>query len=354
MRVLITIVVLLAACDDAAPADTAAHTLECSPVAASQALAAGDVLTGDLRALTVDNGIVRIRYGAHALDLRDEGPITENTDRHMDHVLAGRHTDHPSVAEQGCQGACHNGSHWHDAQYPWYGDGVSFSTALVDRDADRVRVLRADDDAVELAYEWDAISLNTTHPTGPASRDHNGAANYTSGGVLKYVPTIRLWKTVRVERCTPAYYVALRSDPPLIWPDQGPRAVRIGYASTRAAWACDGSATALHPAAGGHVSLGTVDCIADVPRQAPGTHDDWPFVRALRTAAPASAMSLQYGAAQLGSPGVTAITETVGDDGRPRPWQACIGAVEYESPDLDAEPSNDAITVAQSIVCPSL
>lgn len=352
--VFVLLAVVFSACEAPSLADVVS-SVECPPVSASQPLVTGDVLAGDLRGLAVDNGIIRIRYGAHAMDFRDEGPITENTGRHMDHVLAARHTDDLSVAAQGCLGACHNGTHWHDATYPWYGDTVTYSSALVDRDADRVRVLRADDDAIELSYEWDSIALNVAHPTGPASRDHNGAANYTSGGVLKYIPTLRkLWKTVRVEQCTPGYYFAVRSDPPLIWPDQGPRSIRAGYASARAAWACNGSAVAQHPSAGQHVSLGTTDCIGAVPDPRIGTHDGWPFVVVLRLATASAAQSLQYGPTQLGSPGVTTLAETFGPDGRPLPWQAFLGAVEYESPDLGLEPSPAAIELAQGIAHPSL
>ena len=329
----------------------------------SWGVATGQTITGDLRSLSVDNGIVRVRYGAHALNIRDLLPITENYERRLDHVLAGRHADDPTVdAAQGCvAGNCHeNGSHWHDAVYPWYGDGTAYSTAIPPTDANRIHVLLSSPEAVELAYEWDEVRLDVLRAPGacvagrfpncgPTSRDHEGFAVYHRGGeTIKSVKSIRLWKTIRVERCTPGYYVALRSDPPLVWPEQGPRTVRLGYISTRAAWACDGSVIARHPSAGAHVDLGLTDCIADVPSQAVG-HGDWPFIRILRTPRPTRMQSLQYSPAQLGSPGAFDLWDVPGRDGRPQPWQAFIGAVEYVSPDLAAEPTPEAMDLAADV-----
>ncbi len=85
--------------EDASPSEPGPG---CPPVRTSRPVVEGAVVTSDLRGLTVDNGLVRIRYGAHAMDFRDTGVTTENPERHADHVLAARHTDDPSVEGRGC------------------------------------------------------------------------------------------------------------------------------------------------------------------------------------------------------------------------------------------------------------
>lgn len=357
---------LLSACDMEQPiqpvpgqSDTVMEPAKssCPPVSTSRRVSTGDVLTEDLRGLTVDNGIIRIRYGAHAMDFRDTGVIFENTERGLDHVLAGRHTDHPSVTEAGgcLSAACHSGgTHWHDAVYPWYGDGSTYSSAAPP-DADRVRVLEASEDAVELAYEWDELRLDRlrspeycvlgNYPEcGPTSRDHEGSAVWIRGlnDVVKSIKSIRLWKVVRVERCSPGYYVSMRSDPPLVWDEQGSRALRLGYVTTVSAWTCDGRVVVHHPNSGFHADLGVTDCIADMPDQTPGAHEDWPFMRFMRTYRPMRFLSLQYSPTQLGSPGAHDIWDVPGHDGRPVQWQAFIGAIEYASPDESLEPTQQA------------
>lgn len=335
---------------------------ECPPVSTSRPITTGDVVTADLRGLTVDNGIVRIRYGAHGLDIRDTGVTNENTTRFMDHVLAGKHADDPSVnAADGCLASgCHNGSHWHDAVLPWYGDGAKY-VQDPSHDADRVRVLHAGADAVELAYEWDRVRLDGLRSPGvcqlgrypecgPNARDGEGAYIYKRDGeTLKSIKAVKLWKTVRVERCSPGYYVSLRSNPPLVWPEQGARGLRLGYVSTAVAWTCDGAVIARHPNAGFHADLGVTDCIADVPVQLTG-HDSWPFIRFMRTRVPTKFTSLQYSAGQLGSPGTQDLWDSVGTDGRPAPWQAFIGAVEYVSSGIASEPTAEAIRMVTEAI----
>lgn len=339
--------------------DTVAEPVEsvCPPVSSNRPLVTGDIVTDDLRALTVDNGIIRVRYGAHAMDFRDTGVLFENTERGLDHVLAGRHTDHPSVNEaDGCvSAACHSGgTHWHDAVYTWYGDGSTYSSGAP-ADADRIRVLAASPDAIELSYEWDEVRLDRlrspeycllgNYPEcGPTSRDHEGQPIWIRGlnDVVKSVKRVRLWKVIRVERCSPGYYVSMRSDPPLVWDEQGSRALRLGYVTTVSAWTCDGQTVVHHPNSGFHADLGVTDCIADVPDQSPGTHEDWPFIRFMRTSRPMRFLSLQYSPTQLGSPGAHDIWDVPGPDGRPVQWQAFIGAVEYTSPDESAEPTPQA------------
>lgn len=336
---------------------------ECPPVQTSRPVVTGEVVTTDLRGLAVDNGIVRIRYGAHGMDFRDAGVTNENTARFMDHVLAGRHMDDPSVVSgAGCvSGACHsNGSHWHDAVLPWYGDGTKYVQDPA-RDADRVRVLYAGADAVELAYEWDHVRLDGLRSPGvcqigrypecgPSARDGDGQYIYKRDGeTLKSVKVVKLWKAVRVERCTPGYYVSLRSNPPLVWPEQGARGMRLGYVSTVAAWTCDGAVIARHPNAGFHADLGVTDCIADIPTQLTG-HNSWPFIRFMRTRTPTRFTSLQYSPGQLGSPGTQDLWDSIGPDGRPSPWQAFIGAVEYVSSDIASEPTVEAMQIVTEAI----
>lgn len=334
--------------------------LSCPPVSTTFPIRSGETISSGLRDLMVDNGIVRIRYGAHTMDFRDTGVTQENQDRHLDHVLAARHTDDPSVAAQGClSSGCHNGTHWHDAVYPIYGDGAKYSTAELNRDADRVHVLLSSSDAVELAYEWDTVrfdglrapgvcQLGKFPECGPTSKDTEGALVYKRDGeTIKSIKAAKVWKTIRIERCTPGYYLSLRSNPPLIWSDQGSRTIRLGYLSTLVAWSCNGTEISRHPNSGFHASLGTSDCIADLPVQFTG-HDSWPFVRVMRTLRSVPFNSLQYSPGQSGSPGTESIWDSVGPDGRPYPWQAFIGASEYASPNVSAEPTDTARALANA------
>jgi len=365
-RAALLFVAALPACDvleseGGQPLPLVAHY--CPPVSSSVAISTGDVLTTGIRNLTVDNGIVRIRYGAHVMDHSDQGSIVEIANRHMDHVLAGRHVDAPEVSEaDGCvSAACHNnGSHWHDAMSPQWGDGVKYSSGEPKGDANRVRVLLASSQEIELAYEWDEIRLDGLrapnvcqlgrYPNcGPTAKNGFGFSIYNRDGeTLQSVRYVKVWKTVRVQRCLPGYFVSLRSDPPLSWAEQGPRTVRLNYLTSIAAWSCDGSAIARHPSAGAHVPLGTTNCIADVPVQRTG-HDSWPFARFMLTQSPTAFSSLQYSPTQLGSPGTFDLWDHVGLDGRPAPWQAFIGAIAYESADPAAEPSPEAMDAVRDV-----
>lgn len=346
--------------------------VSCPPVVTSTPVQTGDVLSTNLRSFTVDNGFVRLNYGSRSLDFRNSGlnefggPMVQNTERHMDHFLEARHTDAPEVATTpGCLGACHNGSHWHDVQYSWYGDGVQFASSGADADADRVHVLLAGQDAVELSYEWDDVrfdslrspgvcSLGAYPECGPTERDSNGEAIYPhNAGAPQSVKHAKVWKTVRIERCTPGYFLSMRSDPPLNHPEQGTRAVRLGYITSAVAWDCSNpSNTARHPLSPvAHYLFGLTDCVADIPQDQTG-HDGWPFVRWMQTAHPWSMSSLQYSSGQLGSPGVAEMWDVVGADGRAEPWQAFIGATEYASPDFPAEPSNTVLGLVELVEFP--
>lgn len=367
---------LLAACESAdANVSHVSPALEyCAPVRSSVPVSEGDVVTVGLHELAIDNGIVRVLYGARGDDFRNTGllfwgaPVPFNTaEQPFAHVLEARHADAPEVlGNPGCSGAaCHDGSgtHWHDAQFSWYGDGAKYSTATPGRDADRVRVLHADDDAIELSYEWDDVALDGTRADGscvlgywplcgPTSIDHTGAPVYVHNvsDQVKAVARAKVWKTVRVERCASGYFVSLRSVPPLIWPEQGERVVRTGYITSAASWTCDGTQSAHHPGAGGHVLYGEQDCIADIPGDQDG-HDGWPFLRVVALRHPTPMGSLQYAPDQLGSPGpLMEFHDHIGPDGRPEAWQAFIGAAEYVSPDLSVEPTMEALDLASSLV----
>ena len=373
MRLVATLSLLLAACD-AADVVSVDHSvgvdaggLDCPPISVIHggvALAAGAVVS-PTRGLTVDNGIARARYGSHAFHLRNEGAPIESA-RPFDHVLELRHTDPPEVdGDPSCiHQACHwNGSHLHDVQYTDYGDGSSWSVAGAVGDADRARVLRLDDEAAEVAFEWDHVPLDGLRADGsclmgrypecgPTDRDHEGQAVYVHNlaDQVKAIASVRLWKTIRVERCSPGYFVSMRSDPPLKWPEQGPRGPRLGYVSSRVVWSCDPSSSqvARHPEAGAHVQFGALDCLADLTSVPDDPHKRWPFVRFLVTRHPTAMRSLQYSATQLGSPGPAELVDHVGSDGRPEAWQAFIGGAEYESPDLALEPTVEARALVEA------
>lgn len=366
-KLLIVIALSLAACTELSSEtqETTTTTIEegCDYVTSSVPLNTGDVITGNLRNITIQNGKVRLRYGSHAMDFRDTGVQFENTERHLDHVLAARHTDHPTVASTpGCLGACHNGSHWHDTQYSWYGDGITYSSGTFNSDADRLRVIESSPEAIELAYEWDEVRLDVLRNSsqcilgvypecGPTDRDAVGAAVWKSTltDTVKSVKKVKVWKTVRLERCKPGYYVSLRSEPRLIWPEQGTRSIRTGYGSAKSVWTCDGLTVGHHPTNGTHIPMGVINCMADVSEPASGTHNGWPFIKVIKTAQPWFMSSLEYPGNNSGAPGVNEIWDAVGPDGRPTKWQAFIGAAEYESPDTSLEPTTQALTITNQI-----
>lgn len=385
MRIYHAAFLLIAACsvETGTPSDTSAVVtidagVECPPVQSSVSMHTGDVFFDGLRNISVDNGVVRVKYGSRSLDLRDSGyglygnPVAQNNDRHMDHFMEARHHDDPSVTDvawngqlqlassTGCRaGRCHDGSgtHWHDTQYTWYGDGTAYSSSIVNRDADRMRVLRADDDSIELSYEWDNIRLDGLSSSsscilgaypecGPTDRDSLGDAIFKhNGGTVISVKTINLWKVIKIERCTPGYYVSLRSDPPLKFPEQGPRAVRLGYVTSVRSFSCDGLEATSHPRSPtSHFLFSPTDCIADIPSpQTPSSHEGWPFVRFMVTSVQRNFSSIQYSNGQLGSPGATDLPDVTGPDGRPMPWQAFIGAFEYVSTDPSVEPTSELL-----------
>jgi hypothetical protein len=320
----------------------------------------GQVFTSALRYITVDNGIIRVRYGGHVRDENDTGVTIEDLERPFDHVLAARHSDPPEVAENpDCQsGACHsNGAHWHDAQYPWYGDSSVYSANGDEGDADRVTVLRSDRDVVELSYEWDHVpfdrldgpqdcAMGQWPECGPPSRDHEGEPVYVNGNQVKSIKHAHVWKTIRLERCTPGYYVSMRSDPPLVWPEQGERGPRLGTMSSSVVWSCDGEQVVRHPDNGGHFLFeGELNCLADLSPVQTGA-EGWPFLRFMTTRVPTKWASLQFGT-QYGTPGPIEVYDHTGRDGRPEPWQAFIGAVEYVSPDHAQEPTPAALQLVQ-------
>ena len=361
IRYIVTIT-LLATCTnkifETRTENVAIDAANCPPISSSYPIVTGDIVTTNLRNLVIDNGIVRLEYGAHSTGFRG-GNIVENTERHADHILSGRHTDAPTVnAVLGCvSAACHsNGTHWHTAVYPWYGDGVTLSSARLDRDADRVVVENYSQDNVTLSYQWDAVRLDGIRSLGvcnrgvfpqcgPTERDVHGNA-VRINGIVQSIKVANIYKTVSINRCDNGYYISLRFDPPLNWPEQGPRALRLGYITTSRSWRCDGTIVAKHPEIGGHVSLGVTDCIADVPASVTG-HDGWPFIRYLVTAAPTLFNSLQYAPTQLGSPGAGDIVDSIGTDGRPKQWQAFIGVIEYFGNPID-EPLQQTLDTVNS------
>jgi hypothetical protein len=278
------------------------------------------------RQVVVQSGTLRLEYGVKNLEqggnllLKAVHPDTENQS---------------TMTE--CQ-QCHNGNHWHDVQYDWYGD-YTYYVNQIGTDPDRVNVLENSGDAVELAFEWDQYPLNI------ADRDYLGAAIFYNN-VLRVIPTAKLWKTIRVERCQKGYFVSLRSEPRTLVNDDIFRSIALGAVS-EVVWASNGQ-VARHPENGQHFNFGTVDWVADVPLQPTPTDHAWPFIRYL--AGTGHYMSLQYTTVGTGTPIILDMQDRPGPDGRPKKWQVFQGFEPYESPDLSLEPTQQAQSLVNQAV----
>lgn len=149
------------------------------------------------------------------------------------------------------------------------GDGAFFVTPNANR-PDRITVMRASRDEVELAAEWDAWNLNTGYlgTPGVGSRDAvTGALNYpVSSATPKYITAVNVVKSSTMRRGLDGAYLGFHSDPlvgpggSLIpgqnnWTDYGEREFQLGT-GIAAAFSSNGVA-AIHPAWGADATWGT-------------------------------------------------------------------------------------------------
>lgn len=151
----------------------------------------GDVVTGEdnLRAVTIENGYCKVTY------------------------------ELPDGAEEG---ACHlyimHDGEWRRCFRPGYGDWT-FWVSPLQGTADRIVVLQATPDVVEISIEWTAHDLDTGYlgTAGLVSRDYARSVNYpSSSSNPKLITEVHLRKVVRVERGVQGYWLAWRSDPNVV------------------------------------------------------------------------------------------------------------------------------------------
>jgi hypothetical protein len=163
------------------------------------ALAQGDVVTGSaVRDIIItQNNTTRVVYTARTPDV--------NRGSHMLQVnISGTWTD-AMEADQG----------------DW-----SYFLITPGSIADRATIVFKNADACEVAFQWDAYSLVSFSGGGQPYRDTrlDGAQglNYAQGAVnpnWKLITSIKLVKTIRVQRGEPGYYVGWHSNPYIGLPD---------------------------------------------------------------------------------------------------------------------------------------
>ena len=152
-------------------------------------LATGDVITGNtaIRAIVAANGLVKV-----TLEAGQAGQLG------CCHLWLNE--GHTADAHEDSWLRCFNAS---------YGD-YSYYYASIATNPDRVRVIEATDDAVELSIEWDAHSFGSP---GLVQRTPQNVVAYDSGGGIRYWTAVLLRKVIRVERGKPGYFLAWRSVP---------------------------------------------------------------------------------------------------------------------------------------------
>jgi hypothetical protein len=300
------------------------------------AQAEGTVLA-DPYAVVIQNGRVRLEYGAG------------NTERGGDFQLKAVHADPSEVIDPVTEGikadcaGCHNGHHWHDVNHEYYGDYVNYVTPPTTH-PDRVHVLRADGDVVELSFEWDVRPVTVT------ARAFDGSPLWVRGSAedYRFISSIKMWRTVRIERCGTGYYTALRSDPYFDeFYDDYVRGFGISWSSA-VVWDSDGQ-VARHPQAGAHVNFGTASWFADIPVEDEGGHG-WPYIRVVASPAPRRLLSLQYGVDYPGTPMFRDMQDVIGPEGRPLAYQGYFGFREYVSPDPALEPTQAAQDLVDAVL----
>lgn len=166
-------------------------------------LPAGTVVTGAaLRDIVMWGERTRVTYRARTPDVQ--------RGCHMLEVLAG--------------------GEWIEAMEADQADWSYFVVSLTSL-YDRATVVEASDDAVEVAWQYNAHSFtNTPIPY----RDWNNGINYSQGAVnpnFKTITSTKLIKTIRVQRGEPGYYVGYHSDPRV-----GPHGSQIPAQNNETAW----------------------------------------------------------------------------------------------------------------------
>lgn len=304
------------------------------------ALATGDSVTGsNIDNVVVQNGLVRVTLEVAA------------------------------IAAQ--RGACHlyrwNGTEYQRAITANYGDYTYFTNTPAAR-PDRVRIVEAGPERVELALEWDSYSLvdASTYPNGIASRDYSGNLNYAQGAVnpnWKYITTTHLVKSVIVLRGREGYFTGYHSDP-LIGPvgsriptdnndsaSWGEREMGLGEDSQVSFSSAGAAFDVHHPVASGtHSGLGIDDpsgyggaeqttgpwWVASLPRAASVAGG---LCRYIVLRQRLMVLAYQFGVGQYGLIIINGVNEA--RDSRNVPYESMIfiGAFPYEVSDFTAEPT---------------
>jgi hypothetical protein len=104
---------------------------------------------------------------------------------------------------------------WTDTMEADEGDW-SYYGVSVTATADQATVVYKSNDAVEVAFQWDAFDLSTFSGGGVQFRDWTANANLNypeSSAVVRRISATKLIKTIRVQRGEPGYYVGWHSDP---------------------------------------------------------------------------------------------------------------------------------------------
>lgn len=168
--------------------------------AGGAALSAGDIITGEanLRAISMQNGLARVKY------TRPAG--SEPAACHLD-----VNTGHTSEGHEDL---------WIQATTDHYGDW-SFFAAPIESTCDRVKVIEATADAVEIALIWDDHRLDVAYlgGSGVLWRDDGNVPFYDQwNGIsnrFRYLTGIEVTKVVRIERGREGYFIGWHSDPHL-------------------------------------------------------------------------------------------------------------------------------------------
>lgn len=156
------------------------------------ALAEGDIVTGEdaVRAVAIENGLARVTY-----------ELPEGAEPAAHHLF---------IAHEG---------EWLRCLRPGYGDW-SFWVTPISVAADRAVVIEANEDAVEVSFEWAAKSLDNAgygFPGGLNSRDYARNLIYPSGSATpRQIATVHLRKVLRMERGVRGYWRSWRSDPNIV------------------------------------------------------------------------------------------------------------------------------------------
>jgi len=324
----------------------------------SLSLQVGDVVTGSaVRDIVLQNGLVKVTYEAKTPDAEK-----------------GAHTLYRW-----------DGSVYTRAMSTQYGDWTYFAVAFTVI-ADRATVIEAGPDAVEVAFQWDALDMTAYNSGGPAALGPADEAVYTSGGVQKKIATTKLIKTIRVVRGREGYFTGYHSIPRVgpqllptnnkesaagerefgtgggnrvfftsagvqcLHPDHGDQAGWAGQGFTgsdnRACWGQHDDPTSTPWNAAGVIALqpsgfpGTQTTgpwwVADLDYQNATTV---PFCRYIATVARFQTGSWQFGSGQYGATVIHYANEAQDSTGKVHPFQIFIGAFLYTSPNLALEPT---------------